>query len=171
MRHFYKTAFFMMAVLAITANAKESQYQISAIEQPKNLVLQNPCEGSQGGVGQLPAELKKMVNMINKERVSRGHKRLKVDPKLNCAAQRHSNDVGPKKLCQHKGTDGSSPWKRAEDCGTRAFGENVACGQRTPRAAVDAWIKSPGHFKNMMSDKFEYIGVGVKNFFWTNIFR
>jgi len=128
-----------------------------------------PCED--GGNGELSQQLKEMVNFINQERVARGHKPLKVDPKLNCAAQRHSEDVGPKGLCQHDGTDGSSPWQRAKDCGTRAFGENVACGHRTPRAAVDGWLKSPGHFKNMMSDKFEFIGVGEKDFFWTNIFR
>jgi len=126
-----------------------------------------PCEQQEP----LPNKLKRMVNMINKERKARGLHALKVDPKLNCAAQMHSDDIGPDRLCQHEGTDGSSPWDRAERCETRAFGENVACGQDTPRKAVDAWIKSPGHFKNMMNEKFEFIGVGVNNNFWTNIFR
>jgi uncharacterized protein YkwD len=119
----------------------------------------------------MSAPLVELVKIINQERKSRGLHALKVDPKLNCAAQMHSEDVGPKKLCQHEGTDGSSPWDRAKKCGASARGENVACGQRTPRAAVDAWLKSPGHFKNMMSKNFQYIGVGEKNFFWTNIFR
>ena len=116
-------------------------------------------------------QLKKLVNMINAERKSRGLHALKIDPKLNCAAEMHSKDVGPKKLCQHNGTDGSSPWDRAKKCGTSASRENIACGQRTPRAAVDAWLKSPGHFKNMMAKDINYIGVGEANFYWTNIFR
>ena len=125
-----------------------------------------PCENKP-----TPNKLKKLVNIINAERKARGLHALKVDPKLNCAAQMHSDDVGPKKLCQHNGTDGSSPWARAEKCGTTANRENIACGQQTPRAAVDAWIKSPGHFKNMMSKNINYIGVGENNFYWTNIFR
>jgi uncharacterized protein YkwD len=116
-------------------------------------------------------ELREMVNMINAERKSKGLHALKVDPKLNCAAQMHSDDIGPKKLCQHDGTDGSSPWDRAKKCGTSGRAENVACGQRNARAAVDAWLNSAGHYKNMMNKNIKYIGVGEKNFFWTNIFR
>lgn len=119
----------------------------------------------------VPNKIKKMVKMINAERKSRNLHPLKIDPKLNCAAEMHSKDVGPKKLCQHDGTDGSSPWDRAKKCGTNARAENIACGQRTPRAAVDAWINSPGHFKNMMSKNINFIGVGENNFYWTNIFR
>lgn len=125
-----------------------------------------PCEQEP-----MPNKLKRMVNLINKERKAKGLHALKVDPKLNCAAQMHSDDIGPKRLCQHEGTDGSSPWDRAERCGTRAFAENVACGQGTPRQAVDGWLNSPGHYKNMMNEKLEFIGLGVNNNFWTNIFR
>lgn len=116
-------------------------------------------------------ELTRMVKMINAERKASGLHALKIDPKLNCAAQMHSEDVGPKNLCQHEGTDGSSPWDRAKKCGTSARAENIACGQRTPRAAVDAWLNSEGHFKNMMSKNIQFIGVGVANNYWTNIFR
>jgi uncharacterized protein YkwD len=83
----------------------------------------------------------------------------------------HSEDVGPKKLCQHVGSDGSEFWERAKKCGTKATRENIACGHRTPRAAVDGWLDSEGHFKNMMSKNINYIGVGESNFYWTNIFR
>ena len=115
--------------------------------------------------------LAKMVKMINAERKARGLHALQVDPKLNCAAQMHSEDVGPKKLCPHEGTDGSSPWERAKKCGTKASRENIACGQGTPRAAVDAWLDSEGHYKNMMAENIKFIGVGVANNYWTNIFR
>lgn len=127
-----------------------------------------------GNCNQTPPKgdgLTKMVKMINAERKASGLHALKVDPKLNCAAQMHSEDVGPKKLCQHEGTDGSSPWERAKKCGTKAKSENIACGQKTPRAAVDAWLNSDGHYKNMMSKNIEFIGVGVANNYWTNLFR
>lgn len=122
----------------------------------------------------LPAmgeRLVELVKIINKERKSRGLNALKIDPKLNCAAQRHSDDVGPKKLCQHDGTDKSSPWDRAKDCGTTARSENIACGHGTPRAAVNGWLNSDGHFKNMMHKDRKFIGAGVANNFWTTIYR
>jgi len=131
-----------------------------------------PCENETPPKNDtLSPQLIKMVKLINLERQKRGLHKLEIDAGLNCAAQNHSDDVGPKKLCQHEGTDGSEFWERAKKCGARASRENIACGQRTPREAVKAWLKSPGHYKNMMSKDIRFIGVGENNYFWTNIFR
>lgn len=39
------------------------------------------------------------------------------------------------------------------------FGENIAAGQSTPEAVVKAWMESPTHRDNILSD-YEYMGVG-----------
>jgi len=57
----------------------------------------------------------------------------------------------------------------------RAWGENIAAGQRTPEIVVDAWMNSPGHRANILSPNFSKIGVGyVTNSsgrpYWTQIF-
>ena len=109
--------------------------------------------------------------MINEERAKRGLHPLEIDDQLNCAAKIHSDDVGPKRSCSHTGSDGSSPWDRAARCDTGASRENIACGQRTAREAVDAWLNSEGHFKNMMSSDIHFIGVAVTDYYWTNIFK
>ncbi len=42
----------------------------------------------------------------------------------------------------------------------KARGENIAAGQKTPQQVVDAWMNSPGHRENILSEHFEYLGVG-----------
>ncbi|WP_176073301.1 CAP domain-containing protein [Brucella intermedia] len=37
--------------------------------------------------------------------------------------------------------------------------ENVASGQRSTQAVFDAWMKSPGHRKNMLDPTFEHYGL------------
>ena len=41
----------------------------------------------------------------------------------------------------------------------RAIGENIAAGQRTTQAAMDAWLRSDAHCKNLMSGHFTEVGM------------
>ena len=43
----------------------------------------------------------------------------------------------------------------------RFWGENAAKGNRTPEAAVEAWMDSPGHRENLLREDAGYLGVGV----------
>ena len=114
--------------------------------------------------------LKDLFEEMNKIRSKYGAGPLVLNPRLNCAAKKHSEDIGRTRRCSHTGSDGSSPWKRAERCGIKAYGEIVACGQGTPKAAIDAWFKSSGHRNLMLNKKFKKVGVGMKNNYWTAIF-
>ena len=42
----------------------------------------------------------------------------------------------------------------------RSCGENIAAGQKTPQQVVTAWMNSPGHRANILSENFTYLGVG-----------
>jgi uncharacterized protein YkwD len=42
----------------------------------------------------------------------------------------------------------------------RAAGENLAFGFSTPEAAVNAWMNSPTHKRNILDPDFKYIGIG-----------
>ena len=42
----------------------------------------------------------------------------------------------------------------------RTAGENIAMGFATPKAVVDAWMASPNHRKNILSESFTHAGVG-----------
>lgn len=42
-----------------------------------------------------------------------------------------------------------------------AAGENIAQGQRTAEQVVNSWMDSPGHRRNILSQKFTQIGIGL----------
>ena len=88
---------------------------------------------------------------VNIERKKRGKKPLKISDRCQRKAEARA-----KAICRrfnHKGAFGGLgcyKWK----------GENIAKGQKSPRAVVRAWMRSKGHRKNMMSGKFDFMGVG-----------
>jgi len=111
-----------------------------------------------------------VLREMNKIRAQVGAGPVFIDSKLTCAADAHSKDIGAKRVCSHYGSDGSTPWKRAERCGTRAYGEIVACGHRTGADAVRGWYNSSGHRKIMLNGQFKKVGIAVHNYHWTAIF-
>lgn len=120
-----------------------------------------PVEGDVAGVGEA----------VNKARASRGLSAVEILPALNCAAARHAKDTGARGMCSHTGSDGSSPWDRAKDCGTSANGEIIACGQGDATTAVNAWTLSPGHAAIMYDGGQKKMGVGMSNNYWVVIFQ
>ena len=51
-----------------------------------------------------------------------------------------------------------------------AMGENLASGQRTPQAVVNAWMNSEGHRANILNPIYTEMGVGFLNFYWVQKF-
>jgi uncharacterized protein YkwD len=85
---------------------------------------------------------------------------LTSNPKLQAAAQAHAEDMAATGKMSHTGSNGSSIKDRVEATGYsyQTIGENVAEGQRTPQEAIEAWMKSPGHRKNVLGN---YSEIGV----------
>ena len=89
---------------------------------------------------------------------------VSMDPHLRCAARLHSKNMVETGEFAHE-IGGEGPGDRAHAAGYNwsNVGENIAQGQQTPQAVVDAWLSSAeGHCENLMSSSFENIGVGVK---------
>lgn len=51
-----------------------------------------------------------------------------------------------------------------------AVGENIAWGQRTPKAVTAAWTNSTGHRENMLNPDFSHMGVGFYSSSWVQLF-
>jgi uncharacterized protein YkwD len=49
-----------------------------------------------------------------------------------------------------------------KDCGLRKAGENVAYGYDTGQAVVRAWMRSPGHRRNVLDREYRLLGVGAR---------
>ena len=108
---------------------------------------------------------------INGERTSRGLPYVVLREDLICAAQHHSKDIGERRACSHNGADGSGPGERVKACNGGGWaGEIVACGQQTPRQAVDGWLNSPGHKGIMLDPDQKEVGVAMFGNHWTAIF-
>jgi len=99
---------------------------------------------------------------------------LVIDGALRCAARVHSRDMEERGFFDHTNPDGDSPFDRMLFAGYdwRAAGENIAGGQPTPEAVVDAWMNSSGHCSNIMSPDFADIGIGYwdAGTMWTQVF-
>jgi uncharacterized protein YkwD len=124
-----------------------------------------------GGDGSLSAIEEDLLATINQERTSRGLSPVALNDELVCAAQHHSEDIGGRKECSHDDADGSGPGERVEACGGGGWsGEIVACGQTTPRDAVDGWLNSPGHKAIMLDPDQKTVGVAMSENYWTAVF-
>lgn len=114
---------------------------------------------------------KEVLSLVNKARSSKRKcggktytqaKALKWNSKLALAAERHSTDMSKRNYFDHISKSGKSPSARIKAVGYKykAMGETLAAGYTSPKAVVNAWLKSPGHCKILMSKSYTQLGVG-----------
>lgn len=85
---------------------------------------------------------------------------LATDQRLAASSQAHSNDMAMNNYFDHEGLNGSEFWERARDAGTTANTENIHRGPADVAAAVQGWLESPGHCRNIMTPDASRVGVG-----------
>lgn len=121
-----------------------------------------PAPPPDGNTG-LEAFEAEVVRLLNVFRAENGKNSLTVDAALTRAAEEHSEDMALHDLFSHTGSDGAKLGTRISDegYGWRAIGENIAAGQTTPQAVIDAWKGSSGHRANMLGS-WEDVGVGYE---------
>ncbi|MEG4419429.1 CAP domain-containing protein [Microcoleus sp. LAD1_D5] len=121
-------------------------------------------------------DLEKAVNQqINQYRASKKLPPLSIDPRISQVARIHSEDMAKGKVSfSHDGFEGRA---KAITVPYQSVAENLAYnfGYNDPvRNAVEGWIKSDGHRKNM-EGQFNVTGIGVaKNakgeYYFTQLF-
>lgn len=118
-----------------------------------------------------------VVALTNAERTAAGLRPLADDPRLASAAQAYSADMAARAFYSHTSPEGLAPWDRAAAAGAthRGIGENIACGQRSPREVVTGWMNSPGHRANILKPDFTHLGIGFAGggpagTYWTQLF-
>jgi uncharacterized protein YkwD len=104
----------------------------------------------------------RVLTLVNQHRNQAKLKPLKLNPHLNASAQSHSQNMALNDFFGHEGLNGSTPDERILAAGYdyAVVGENIAAGFSTPEAAVQAWMNSPSHRKNILHPMMEEIGVG-----------
>jgi uncharacterized protein YkwD len=118
-----------------------------------------------------------VLDLVNTERAKAGCAALTANSILNQVARAHSEDMALNAYFSHTSPDGRSPFDRMRDAGYagRMMGENIAAGQPTAQAVMDAWMNSAGHRANILNCGFKDIGVGFFRggsfgFYWTQDF-
>ena len=115
-----------------------------------------------------------VIRLVNAERTKHGLPNLKEDWQLSRVARYKSEDMRDNKYFSHTSPTYGSPFEMMKNFGIsyKSAGENIAKGQKTPAAVVNAWMNSPGHRKNILSKGFTHIGVGyaADGNYWTQMF-
>jgi uncharacterized protein YkwD len=108
--------------------------------------------------------------LINKLRRHRHRRALKNNSELLRAANRHARDMVSSQYFSHDSPDGRGVADRIKRTGyVRGFarwqlGENLAWGsgpQSTARRIVLAWMRSPGHKRNLLNAGYREAGLAV----------
>ncbi len=108
------------------------------------------------------------------ERAKNGLKPLTSDWELSRVARYKSQDMKDNKYFSHTSPVYGSPFQMMKSFGIsyRSAGENIARGQTTPKAVVNAWMNSQGHRANILNSSYTHIGVGyvAEGHYWTQMF-
>lgn len=106
-----------------------------------------------------------LLELANAQRAKAGLQPLRANARLMQAAQTQAEQTASARRLQHVLPDARYP--RPEDrlgasgYSWRAWAENIAFGQKTPSDAVEAWMRSPGHRRNLLDPRYTELGSGV----------
>lgn len=104
-----------------------------------------------------------VIRLTNVKRAESGTPALVSNSSLESAARAKGEHMLANNYWAHVAPDGTEPWKFFVDAGYkyRFAGENLARDFSNPQSAVDAWMASPTHKDNLLSSKYNEIGVAV----------
>jgi len=113
-----------------------------------------------------------VAQLVNQERTSRGLSPLSFSTELSRVAEDKAKDMYNNNYFSHTSPTYGSPFQMMQSYGIKytAAGENIAKGQRSPQEVMDDWMNSSGHRANILSTKFNQIGVGYYNGYWVQMF-
>ncbi len=115
------------------------------------------------------AELEHQVFVaINAVRAKRGLTLLRLNRRLGDAARGHSRSMAERGFFRHAGHDGSAFWRRIKPVYPPQRGRYWGAGENlvwaspglSAEQALEMWMKSPPHRKNILTPSWREIGIG-----------
>ena len=198
MKHFYsKLAAVSLSALVLTTSASALshtvvrgdtmwklavQYQVGTSEIiASNPQVSNPDLIYPGQILTIPEEdaavtqyEQEVIRLVNEIRAQNGLSALTYNWELSRVARYKSQDMVDNRYFSHTSPTDGTPFQMIRSFGLsyRSAGENIAYGQRTPQAVVNAWMNSSGHRANILSSSYTQIGVGyvANGHYWTQMF-
>jgi len=105
-----------------------------------------------------------VFNLINQQRTQNGLPALKIDDEVQNVARIKAGDMVNNNYFSHTSPTYGSPFDMLKSFGVsyKSAGENIA-GNSSNSGAVNAWMNSAGHKANILSNSYNYTGIGVVN--------
>jgi uncharacterized YkwD family protein/spore coat assembly protein SafA len=162
--------------ITYTVQAGDSMWQIATKYQAgiSDILQQNPSIKNASLIypGQklliptltaVKAQENEVVRLVNVERAKVGLAPLTQNWELSRVARYKSQDMINLNYFSHTSPTYGSPFNMMENFGINfsSAGENIAMGQMTPAAVMNAWMNSPGHRANILGVSYAQIGVGL----------
>lgn len=92
-----------------------------------------------------------ILTLVNAQRAKAGCKAVTLDARLTAAAAGHAQDMATHDYFSHTSRDGRTFVDRIRAAGYPVpRSENIAAGQPTVAAVMDAWMGSAGHRANIL---------------------
>jgi uncharacterized YkwD family protein/spore coat assembly protein SafA len=118
-----------------------------------------------------------VITLTNQERAKNGLKPLTANWELSRVARYKAMDMRDKNYFSHTSPTYGDPFTMMKNFGIAytAAAENIAAGQSTPQAVVQAWMNSSGHRANILNAAYTEIGVGYAKggsyqYYWSQMF-
>ena len=117
-----------------------------------------------------------ILTRVNAERAKAGCKAVVLDPRLTAAAAGHAQDMATNDYFSHTSRDGRTFVNRIKAQGYPVpRSENIAAGQPTVTAVMDAWLASAGHRANILDCSAVAMGAasakgGTYGIYWVQDF-
>lgn len=127
-------------------------------EENKENSSQNQTQNSNG----LTTDEQEVFDLINAKRLAAGLDALQIDSEVQNVARVKAQDMADNNYFSHTSPTYGSPFDMMKNFGIKykAAGENIA-GNSSNSGAVNAWMNSEGHKANILSNNYNYTGIGV----------
>ena len=103
-----------------------------------------------------------MLARINDVRRRQGLAPLAASPLLDRVSQEHAEDMLLRSYFGHQSPEGLGPTERARADGYRSgIGENIVEQRFSTAEALEAWLASPGHRRNILDPDSREMGLGL----------
>ena len=103
-----------------------------------------------------------ILKKVNIEREKNYLKPLKIDNRLNKIAMIKAKDMAKDGKMSHISKKFGTTFNliKKENIHFSKAAENIASGHKTPEFVVERWLKSKGHYKNILDKDYGFTGIG-----------
>ncbi len=104
-----------------------------------------------------------LIDLTNQKRQDNGLTQLEINPNLTSAAMQKAADMINKNYWAHTSPEGRTPWTFFKEVDYQYLyaGENLARDFLDPQSVINAWMKSPTHRDNILSRRYQDVGIVV----------